>query len=92
MKMPKVAMPQNRAQSKLVKEIVILVLIVGVLGWMLFPHHKKSQKSGNLPAAGPARINTSFDQNALQQLQSKDTDYPDVSPKSGDLGKSDPFQ
>lgn len=79
----------NKKNQKLVQEIVILFVVMGLIGGY-FIYTARS----NAPKVAPVQktsIDTTFDANALNKLQQKDNTYPDVSPTAGDLGKSDPY-
>ncbi len=88
----KPASPSN--SKKTVRELVILVLVIGVLGFLML--HRKSGSNPTVTqtavTAIPAPIQTTFNQSAISQLSGRDTNYPSVDPQPGDLGKTDPFQ
>jgi len=77
-----------RQNKKLVQQIIILVIIVIAIMFLLFfkPGSSKPKTTTTAP-----KLNTSFDQSALDQLKNKDTSYPNVTPNPSELGKSDPF-
>jgi uncharacterized protein (UPF0333 family) len=80
--------PAKQTVQQLILLGAILVLIIGVLTYRSIASHKSSTQSA---ATDSTNITTTFDQSALQDLQNRGTDYPDVAPAAGDQGKSNPF-
>lgn len=78
------------ARKKLIQEVTVLVVVIVLIGAVTVLHLGSFGK----PAATSTAVqplDTSFDTNALNVVQQKDKTYPDVTPVSGELGKSDPF-
>ncbi len=75
--------------NKLIQEIIILVVVLSLIGgYFLYQSLSKVSKVRAVPVHN---LDTTFDTNALNLLQQKDGSYPDVTPNSTDLGKTDPY-
>lgn len=72
--------------QQLVILVIIIVAIVGVMVYRSVSTHKNTAANSTVPS-----INTTFDQAALPELESRSSNYPDVSPSSSDQGKTNPF-
>ena len=76
--------------ARLVKEISALGVIALIAIVILIVHPFGAKSSNTAPTKSTA-ITTTFDNSALQQTQSRNQIYPDVTTVPSDLGKTDPF-
>lgn len=76
--------------ARLVQEIIILG-VIAVITIVVLIVHPFGGKTIAPPPAKSTAITTTFDNVALQQTQSRNQTYPDVTPIPSDLGKTDPF-
>lgn len=81
---------KNAAHQKLIQQIVGLVVVaviaIAYFGYTAINNAKRAQQN-NKPTAP---LTTTFDVEAIDRIKTNST-YPDVSPKSFELGKTDPF-
>ena len=75
--------------KKLIQEIGVLIAIMVLVGGIII--YKTSTSAKKIPVVVAKPLETNFDDSALNQLQQKDNNYPDVTPTAADLGKTDPF-
>lgn len=81
--------PDNpRERAKLVRELIILGVVGALALLWTFVLRPRPQAA----IEKPVPLDTTFKQDSLSKLQNKDINYPDVTPRAGSLGKSNPFQ
>jgi uncharacterized membrane protein YebE (DUF533 family) len=81
----------NSAKNqKLIQEVVGLVVVAVIAGgyFAYTSIHNAKSSVQNTKAATP--LDTSFNTKAIEHFNDKST-YPDVTPTSNELGKTDPF-
>ena len=76
--------------ARLVQEISVLG-VIALIAIVILVVHPFGAKSSNTAPTKSTAITTTFDNSALQQTQSRNQTYPDVTPVPSDLGKTDPF-
>ena len=81
-------MTDRRTKSRLVKEIVILV-ILGLLigGFTLLQFGKSTPKAEKKEVP---KLQTTFDTETAEVVEAKDTDFPEIT--ADGVGKPDPFR
>lgn len=83
-------MASSAKNQKLIQEIVGLVVVAVIAGGYFAYTSIHNAKLSVQKAKTEAPLDTSFNTKAISHFNDKST-YPDVTPTSSELGKTDPF-
>ena len=83
-------MASSAKNQKLIQEIVGLIVVAIIAGGYFAYTSIHNAKNSVQKTKAEAPLDTTFNKNAIGHFNDKST-YPDVTPKSSELGKTDPF-